>query len=120
MKNCKHSRSKVLALKFKEVRLNAVKFHVLAESGTLTVDEIKALRDRDGYIDLIVPVDFDFLMHMDVDDLNNIVEEHIVGDNILSDIAYSPVGVGVKEGVVYVRVTAEVTLLDEEDEQDGK
>lgn len=84
----------------------------------LSKDEVKKLRDEEGYISVNVPFDLNEIIDHDLEGFNDLAEERILEHGILADISYKVVGHQVPEdqgsGTVIVQVTAEVVFSDEE------
>jgi len=76
----------------------------------------KRLLNKDGYLTVIVPLDFDELLGAGVEGLDDILDGLILGDDVsgfLSDISWKVVGA--KKGALLLEVTAcpEGTDFDE-------
>ena len=88
----------------------------------LSLDEVRAKMDEDNRIEVVVPMGFDELTDLDLEDINDLAEELILERGILSDIGYAVVGHEVAQdqgsGTVLVKVTAEVDLSLYEDMDD--
>jgi hypothetical protein len=70
----------------------------------LTRNEIKARKDKDGFITAIIPVRLARLLERDIDELNDLADELILGDRgILTDTTYDPVGVDDENVLIRVR-----------------
>lgn len=74
--------------------------------------QIKGFMNIAGELSAVVSVDLDDIISGNIEDLNNTVEEKMVGMNVLQDINYDVVGTGLSNEI-HIRVTAECILLEE-------
>ncbi len=74
--------------------------------------QIKGFMNIAGELSAVVSVDLDDIISGNIEDLNNTVEEKMVGMNVLQDINYDVVGTGLNNEI-HIRVTAECILLEE-------
>lgn len=65
-----------------------------------------------GEISAVVSIDLDYIISGDIETFNNILEEKIVGINVLQDINYLVVGTGLNNEI-HIRVTGKAILLEE-------
>lgn len=82
----------------------------------LTKEQVKLIQDEDGYIAVEISVDLDDLIDLNLEGLNDLAEELILKDGILSDISYKVVGHQTPAegtGSVIIQVTAEVYQFDD-------
>lgn len=78
--------------------------------------QVKEIQKPNGFITVVVPMDFNDLIDNDLEGVNDIAEELILKEGNLSDITYKPVGVA-PDNLILVEVTAEVEFWDGEDEE---
>lgn len=87
----------------------------------LTKAQVQQIWDKDGWITVEIAVSLNELIDHDTEGLNDLADERILQEGLLSDISYSVVGHEKEEhgsGKVIIQVTAEVVDLDEDEDED--
>ena len=84
-------------------------------SKPLSKEELLASRDSDGFITAVIPVDMNDLLDGDIESLNNLADELILGPespSYLGDMSYKVVGIGPVDSIL-IEVTACVEMEEE-------
>ncbi len=76
----------------------------------LTIEELPNLMDKDGYIEVILPVPIRLLLYNDIDFFLNFISNSILGNLLLLDIRYEMNGILRDSILFYVRGNVSVFL----------
>lgn len=76
----------------------------------MTVDEAKAVADKDGFVSAIVRLDLnDAIACGGIDGFCDILSNKLIGDDLLMDISYAVVGCDKETGEILVKVDGDIT-----------
>lgn len=92
--------------------------HILTEP--MTIEEIKKNRSEDNYVEGIVPISLDQVIHNDFETFLDIISNKLVGSILLMDVNYSVVG-HQDEYTILLNVSGDASqIIDDEGEDENE